>query len=279
MIRPMKYGEPLHLGVDELNGFKIYLAKYESFNPRPEFLSSSIDRFTSASSMMGDWETLDSQILDYVISMEALLADGEEIAQKLATRMAILLGGTSDQRLDTYDFVKYAYKWRSRVVHGERSNRYRIMQTVLREGRTWPMSAITGLPWEVIGMLHWYSRLALKRIFDLTLAIRNNEQILQEWKSMTTTTTAKKSSLHKTVSSKGTGRWMREKIIDLLDYSLVRSDLDNALQQYYAGSRSLEDLTAEYKRTILKPYLSVRKVLSQPLSLCSEGFDDNHAEG
>jgi len=276
----MKYGEPLHVGIDELNGFKMYLAKYESFNPRPDFLSSAIDRFTSASRMMGDWETLDSQILDYVISMEALLADGEEIAQKLAARMAILLGGSADQRLDTYDFVKYVYRWRSRVVHGERSNRYRIMQTVLREGRTWPRSAITGLPWEVIGMLHWYSRLALKRIFDLTLAIKSNEQIFQEWKNMATAKATKKSSSsHKAASSKDTGRWMRDKIIDLLDYSLVRSDLDNVVQQYYAGSRGLDDLTTEYKRTLVKPYVSVSKVLSQPHWLYSEGFDDNHAEG
>ena len=270
---PMKYREPLRVGTEDLNGFKEYLAKYESFVPRPDFLSSAIHRFHSASRMMFHFDTLDSQIVDYVIGMEALLADGEEIAQKLATRMAILLGGSADQRHDTYDFVKYVYKWRSNVVHGRRAE---LMHSDIREGRGWPTACITGVPWiEIIGMLHWYCRLTVKRIFDLTLAIRSDEQLFQDWKTIGTSRPRKNpTSIHKSARSKDTGEWLKQKIIDLLDYSLIRSDLADSLQQYYAGSTSLDALTNEYKKTVLKPYLSEQKVLSSNPSLYSEGFDD-----
>ena len=59
-----------------------------------------------------------NRILDYVISLEALLAPShKDLSSKLASRTATLYADTDVERVETQEFIKQAYNFRNGIVH------------------------------------------------------------------------------------------------------------------------------------------------------------------
>lgn len=60
-------------------------------------------------------------LLDLMIALENLYLKGisEELRFRLSTRIACLLGNSYEDKKHLYDFVKVAYRLRSKIVHGE----------------------------------------------------------------------------------------------------------------------------------------------------------------
>lgn len=78
------------------------------------FLANSIARF----GMACRHRRHSNKLVDYVISLEALLTEGPgESTFKLAHRAAALCGNDHMNRLQIWEFVKEVYKFRSGVVH------------------------------------------------------------------------------------------------------------------------------------------------------------------
>lgn len=89
-----------------------YAALFESANPRVKL---AVDRFTSSYNRVTPQDT----IIDVFIGLESLLIeDNQELSFKLRMRMANLLGGSRQERLNTFDDIKAGYNMRSTIVHG-----------------------------------------------------------------------------------------------------------------------------------------------------------------
>lgn len=81
---------------------------------KPEFLFNAIARF----GMAYVHRSSSNKIVDYVISLEALLTDSPgESTLKLAHRTAALYADTDSERVDTWEFMKQVYGFRSGMVH------------------------------------------------------------------------------------------------------------------------------------------------------------------
>ncbi|SER95467.1 hypothetical protein SAMN04490244_104129 [Tranquillimonas rosea] len=64
--------------------------------------------------------TCANKAIEYSIALEALLSDGNtEMTHKIATRAAIILGESYEERAQYRKLIKNLYKVRSRAVHGE----------------------------------------------------------------------------------------------------------------------------------------------------------------
>ena len=63
--------------------------------------------------------------LDLMITLENLFLKGtnQELSYKISMRMAYVLGKDKDDRKKIFDFIKDAYNLRSKIVHGEESNK------------------------------------------------------------------------------------------------------------------------------------------------------------
>ena len=85
-----------------------------------EFLNSAIARF----GMAYMHQNVTNKILDYVISLEALLTNSRsESTFRLAHRTAALYADTDCERVHTWEFIKQAYAFRSGVVHESKERR------------------------------------------------------------------------------------------------------------------------------------------------------------
>jgi len=63
---------------------------------------------------------IEDRIIDQMIAFESLyLGDPQELTYKLALRVAFLLGKRKDKRYAIFRDVKKAYRYRSRIVHGD----------------------------------------------------------------------------------------------------------------------------------------------------------------
>jgi len=63
---------------------------------------------------------IEDRIIDQMIAFESLyLGDPQELTYKLALRAAFLLGKRKDKRYAIFEDMKKAYKYRSRIVHGD----------------------------------------------------------------------------------------------------------------------------------------------------------------
>ena len=172
--------------------------------------------------MAGELENLEYRFLDYIRSLEALLGDQNEITHKLASRTSALIGGSSDERLNTYDFIKGAYKCRSQSVHGERLPPLKF--------RRWNGTIRCLGMMEEIDILHWYCRQSVRRIINVISEISRSATLAAKWKEMS-------------------DRQKKDWIIGLLDYSLVSHDLGEASQAFYSKSLDIETLWAKYKKS------------------------------
>ena len=63
--------------------------------------------------------------LDLMITLENLFLKGthQELSYKLSMRMAYVLGEGQKDRIDIFNFIKDAYNLRSKIVHGEKSDK------------------------------------------------------------------------------------------------------------------------------------------------------------
>ena len=63
--------------------------------------------------------------LDLMITLENLFLKGthQELSYKLSMRMAYILGKDKKDRINIYRFIKDAYNLRSKIVHGEKSDK------------------------------------------------------------------------------------------------------------------------------------------------------------
>jgi hypothetical protein len=88
----------------------------EGFKASPGNLSVALRAFSST---YDRWPTAqDSQLLDCVTALEALLGAENEIAFKLSFRVASILADTDEERRNLLKLLKDFYNTRSRVIHG-----------------------------------------------------------------------------------------------------------------------------------------------------------------
>jgi hypothetical protein len=88
----------------------------EGFKGSPGNLSVALRAFSST---YDRWPTAqDSQLLDCVTALEALLGADNEIAFKLSFRIASILADSSEERSNLLKLLKDFYDTRSRVIHG-----------------------------------------------------------------------------------------------------------------------------------------------------------------
>jgi hypothetical protein len=89
----------------------------EGFKASPGNLSVALRAFSST---YDRWPTAqDSQLLDCVTALEALLGADNEIAFKLSFRIASILADTDKERSNLLKLLKDFYDTRSRVIHGD----------------------------------------------------------------------------------------------------------------------------------------------------------------
>ena len=73
-----------------------------------------------------------NRIVDYVIALEALLTDSPgESTLKLAHRTAAIYADTDSERVDTWEFVKRAYNFRSGIVHKSEERQVKVRSSVV----------------------------------------------------------------------------------------------------------------------------------------------------
>ena len=224
----------------DLERFKEFFWSYNTLRNDPEFLANAVGRFGQASKMAGEVVNLELRFLDYMRSLEALLGGVPEITRKLALRTAALVGGSSDSRQDTYDFIIGAYRARSDSVHGG------SLGSVKVRGEYVYKSSPSGLGiLEEVELLHWYCRLSIRRIVDLVLAVTAKEPMASKWKQMGE-------------SSK------KDWIVGLLDYCVIRDDLAKSLEGFYDGAVDIAQLCEKYDYALHRPFDGLGNIRSLP---------------
>jgi len=220
-----KYKLMAEFGENEFEEFKKFFWSYNAM-VKPNFLSSAVGRFGQASDMAGDLVNLENRFIHYMRSLEALLGGRPEITRTLALRTAALVGGPPDNKMDTYDFIRGAYAVRSESVHGGGLPCIKVRGKYVNTGYG---------PMEDVDMLHWYCRVSIRRVVDLILGITNKEPTASNWKGM---------------SDDDKKRW----VVGLLDCSLVRDDLANALEAFYNGKLDVTALWDNYESSRRLPF-------------------------
>jgi len=99
-----------------INFFKdLYKISFSEFNLAIEYFNKSyIEPYTPRDSF-----------LDLMVTLENLFLKGthQELFYKLSMRMAYILGKDKEDRIDIFNFIKDAYNLRSKIVHGEKSDK------------------------------------------------------------------------------------------------------------------------------------------------------------
>lgn len=202
---------PLELKAEEKNDFKSFWEKLVRCQTKATHLQISLGRFDLASEAAGDSGKVVYRLVDYVSSMEALITTNEpEVSFKLPMRMAILIGRSSNQNQDVFDFMRQVYKLRSKLVHGEAPGRL----LPFKVGR------IEIDFEEVLGRLHSYAHDCLRFIVELIDA----------------------------------GFEKKTRLIDLIDYSALRSELHQSMMSFLDGGQDAERLKHELEYAERAPF-------------------------
>lgn len=107
------------------------IAKKVGGQKKSEFLHNVINRF----GMAHMHRTHAGKIVDYVIALEALLTDSPgESTLKLAHRTAAICADTDSDRVDTWEFIRRAYNFRSGIVHKSEERQIKIRSSVMEVG-------------------------------------------------------------------------------------------------------------------------------------------------
>lgn len=235
-----KYRMVVWMSANDLEGFKKFFWGYNTIRNDPEFLSNAIGRFGQASKIAGEVVNIEARFLHYMRSLEALLGGGPEITRKLALRTAALVGGSSDNRQDAYDFIIGAYKARSDSVHGGSLGSVKVRREALSK------SSPTGLGiLEEVNLLHWYCRLSIRRIVDLILGVTGREPMASTWKAM---------------GESNRKDW----VVGLLDYAIIRDDLAKSLEEFYTGAVDIAQLCETYNYARQRPFGGLSNIYDLP---------------
>jgi len=151
--------------------FKALWEKLNRSQKKAPYLEIGLGRLSLASQKAGEPGEVLYRLVDYVSSTEALLTvDEPEVSFKLPARMATLLGRSPKESQDVYDFMRQAYKLRSKLVHGEAPKKllpFKVRQTEVDFE-------------EVLGRLHSYSRECIRFVIELVEAdFEDKEELLR----------------------------------------------------------------------------------------------------
>lgn len=94
---------------------KIYKTSLEKYDLAIEYFNKSYtEPYTPRDSF-----------LDLMITLEDLFLKGtnQELSYRISMRMAYVLGKDKEDRKNIFDFIKDAYNLRSKIVHGEKSDK------------------------------------------------------------------------------------------------------------------------------------------------------------
>ena len=93
-----------------------------------QFVSNAIGRF----GMAYVHRNPANKIVDYVISLEAMLMSSPgESTLKLAHRTAALYADTDAERVETWEFMKQAYNFRSGIVHASKERPFKMRSSIV----------------------------------------------------------------------------------------------------------------------------------------------------
>jgi hypothetical protein len=222
LFLPRLYMFKRYVRFDELEKFREWWIGLDALR-KPEFLTIAMNKFATAVGMFGEFKG-GYQFVEYVSCLEALLGEVDEAAHKLSLRTAVLLGGTDDDRQNTYDFMRVAYRIRSKFVHGHPVKRMEVRHVLLEEI-------------EAVGRLHAYTRRCLFRVITLLDGI-----------SGLTDGKIKASWFRKDDAKK--------RLTDLLDYCLVRDDLRMELDVVLSGKADPCNLLGLFEKYAFSDFYS-----------------------
>lgn len=116
--RPLS-GQNYFLNRKEAHGFRLFYSNFCKNIHRiinQKFLQIAIDRFTSA---LEEWKQ-EERIIDFTIALEAMFStSSEDLTYKLSIRASVFLANNDEEAKFFFNFIKKAYKVRSKLVHGK----------------------------------------------------------------------------------------------------------------------------------------------------------------
>ena len=120
-----------HMSEKDVRGFESFhgmVTKKLTVPKKSEFLHNAMNRF----GMAYMHRTPANKVIDYVISLEALLTDGPgESTLKLAHRTAAISADTDAERVDTWEFIRQVYNFRSGIIHSAKERQITIRSSVM----------------------------------------------------------------------------------------------------------------------------------------------------
>ena len=133
-------------------------------NSRSEFLQNAMNMFGTAYMH----KTPSKKIIDYVISLEALLTSSAgESTMKLAHRTAAISADTDTERAATWEFMRGVYKFRSGIIHSAKEKPIKINSFVMSAG-------------DVESKLHMMTKKSIRRMIALIDPHKKQDDILDE---------------------------------------------------------------------------------------------------
>lgn len=140
--------------------FKIFKSSISSKDDN--YLSIALKRFNFGI----EENEAENKIVDFLIAFEALcLCDSEEIGYKLSNRVAVLLAKKSDEAEKIREFMKEAYRIRSKIVHGSKN------KSVTINGKTMDLAVFTQ-------KLEEYLRKILRSFLVLSEESKKHQEII-----------------------------------------------------------------------------------------------------
>lgn len=110
--------EDYELDEGEVGGLKTFWNDYRQKRRQDKLndIEIALRRFNSSYG-----EKIEDRLIDHMIALESLyLSDEKELRYKLALRAAFLLSPNEGSRVELYKRLKFAYDYRSKIVHGGR---------------------------------------------------------------------------------------------------------------------------------------------------------------
>ena len=129
---------------------------------KSEFLHNAMNRF----GMAYMHRTPANKVVDYVISLEALLTDSPgESTMKLAHRTAAISADTDAERVDAWGFIRQVYNFRSGIVHSAKERQIRVRSSVMNVG-------------DVESRLHTMTKKSIRRMILLLCHYKTQKEML-----------------------------------------------------------------------------------------------------
>ena len=131
------------------------------------FLKTAIERFRFGLNR----DTFVDKIIDYAVSMECLYSSGPgDLTRKLSQRCSLLMGKNDNVREEILNFLKDAYNFRSKIIHGDKLPKVKLSGRVLLDA-------------EIVENLESINRMSLKKFLNLSSHYKEkqkNSQIVRD---------------------------------------------------------------------------------------------------